>query len=266
MNFYFAFDEYTDVVSKEDAMKICHNVMNTMRTRTAVKEDIKITEMARQFFERTISVVGDDKTGLHQFILDFEAYAISMIQEADDRAEDRIRGVEEYLVLRRDTCGAKPSFSFFGLGLNLPEEVFEHPLMVSLTERAADLVAMTNDMHSYSLERARGLDGHNILTCIMHEHSLGLQDALDWLDGYAKKTIAKFLADRANLPSFGSADIDASVVEYIDRMARCVRGYDSWSYETVRYYGDRGLEVQQSRKITLMPKQTGYVTREELVV
>lgn len=121
-------------------------------------------------------------------------------------------------------------------------------------------------MHSYSLERARGLDGHNILTCIMHEHSLGLQDALDWLDGYAKTTIAKFLADRADLPSFGSADTDAAVVEYIDRMARCVRGYDSWSYETVRYYGDRGLEVQQSRKITLMPKQTGYVTREELVV
>jgi hypothetical protein len=163
MNFYFAFDEYTDVVSKEDAMKICHNVMETMRTRTAVQEDIKITEMARQyvpfwlapylqvnlivwvrFFERTISVVGDDTTGLHQFILDFEAYAASMIQEADDRAEDRIRGVEEYLVLRRDTCGAKPSFSFFGLGLNLPAEVFEHPLMISLTERASDLVAMTN--------------------------------------------------------------------------------------------------------------------------
>lgn len=120
-------------------------------------------------------------------------------------------------------------------------------------------------MHSYSLERARGLDGHNILTCIMHEHSLKLQDALYWLDEYAKETIAKFRADQANLPSFG-AEVDAAVVEYINRMARCVRGYDSWSYETVRYYGDRGLEVQKSRKITLMPKQTGYITREELAV
>ncbi|KAF5327419.1 hypothetical protein D9619_004694 [Psilocybe cf. subviscida] len=189
-----------------------------------------------------------------------------MIQEADDRAEDRIRGVEEYLVLRRDTCGAKPSFSFFGLGLNLPAEVFEHPLVISLTERAANLVAMTNDMHSYSLERARGLDGHNILTCIMYEHSLGFQNALFWLDEHAKQTIAKFQADRAELPSFGSVEVDAAVVEYINRMGRCVRGYDSWSYETVRYYGDQGLEVQKSRKFSLMPKQQGYVTREQLAV
>jgi hypothetical protein len=121
-------------------------------------------------------------------------------------------------------------------------------------------------MHSYSLERARGLDGHNILTCIMHEHSLTLQNALSWLDEYAKKTIAKFQADRADLPSFGSPEVDAAVAEYINRMARCVRGYDSWSYETVRYYGNRGLEVQKSRKISLMPKQKGYVTREELTV
>lgn len=121
-------------------------------------------------------------------------------------------------------------------------------------------------MHSYSLERARGLDGHNILTCIMHEHSLKLQDALYWLDEYAKETIDKFQEHRASLPSFGSAEVDAAIIEYINRMARCVRGYDSWSYETVRYYGDRGLEVQKSRQITLMPKQTGYITREELVV
>jgi hypothetical protein len=49
MSFYFAFDEHTDVVSKEDAMKICHTVIKTMRTCTAVKEIIKIAEMARQY-------------------------------------------------------------------------------------------------------------------------------------------------------------------------------------------------------------------------
>lgn len=74
-------------------------------TRTAGKDDIMITEMARQyvfihsisyvqmifilvsrFCNRIIGGVGDDKTSLHQFMLDFGAYAISMIQEADDRA------------------------------------------------------------------------------------------------------------------------------------------------------------------------------------
>ena len=39
---------------------------------------------------------------------------------------------------------------------------------------------------------------------------------------------------------------------YIDRVARCVCGYDAWSYETNRYYGDGddGLRVQESRRIT----------------
>jgi hypothetical protein len=120
-------------------------------------------------------------------------------------------------------------------------------------------------MHSYSLERAQGLDGHNILTRIMHEHSLKLQNVLYWLDEYAKITIVKFHKDRVNLPSFGP-EVDAAVVEYINRTARCIRDYDSWSYETVRYYGNRGLEVQQSKKITLMRKQKGYVTRDKFMV
>ena len=41
-------------------------------------------------------------------------------------------------------------------------------------------------------------------------------------------------------------------------------GYDTWSYETKRYYGDDGLNVQERRKITLLPRDSGYITREEL--
>jgi hypothetical protein len=89
-------------------------------------------------------LVGNDSEGVDHFIADFDAYAKSIIQEADDRVNERIRNVEEYFVLRRDTCGGKPSFSFFGLGLFIPKEVFDHPLMVSLTESATDLIAMTN--------------------------------------------------------------------------------------------------------------------------
>ena len=89
-------------------------------------------------------MVGDDTVAVEQFITDFDAYVKSVSQEADDRVYNRIRNVDDYFVLRRDTCGAKPSFSFFALGLNLPKAVFDHPLMESLIECAADLVAITN--------------------------------------------------------------------------------------------------------------------------
>jgi hypothetical protein len=45
--------------------------------------------------------------------------------------------------------------------------------------------------------------------------------------------------------------IDRAVMVYIDRVAWCVRGYDTWNYETNRYYGDDGLKVRECRHIYL---------------
>ena len=118
-------------------------------------------------------------------------------------------------------------------------------------------------MHSYRLERSRGLDGHNVISAIMEEYHLDLQQALYWLSGYASKTISNFLSNSHALPSWGEK-IDRAVRVYIDRVSRCVRGYDAWSYETNRYYGENGLKVQACRKITLLPPASGYITREQL--
>jgi hypothetical protein len=264
MNFYFAFDEYTDLATKDEAMKIARDVMDTFRN-TEIPSSNKITEMARQFFKRTVDVVGEDLPGIERFIADFDAYTGSVIQEADDRVEGHIRNVEDYFILRRDTCGAKPSFSFFGLGLNIPNEVFDNSLVISMVESATDLIAITNDMHSYGLEHSRGLDGHNVITAIMQEYHLNLQGALYWLSGYATKTISKFLSDRKNLPSWGPT-VDKALNEYFDRVGRCVRGYDVWSYETRRYYGKNGLKIQKTRRITLKPRDAAYLTRDQLQV
>ena len=120
-------------------------------------------------------------------------------------------------------------------------------------------------MHSYRLERSRGLASHNIVTAVMEEYHLDLQQALYWLSGYTSKTISSFLANSCTLPSWGSK-VDGAIKKYIDLVARCVRGYDTWSYETNRYYGDDGLRVQERRKVTLLPEApaSGYVSKEEL--
>lgn len=49
MNFYFAFDEYTDVASRDEAMQIAKGVMEVFRTRPSQPSSSKITEMARQY-------------------------------------------------------------------------------------------------------------------------------------------------------------------------------------------------------------------------
>ena len=47
MNFYFAFDEYTDVANKDEAMKIASDVMEIFKD-TETPSNNKITEMTRQ--------------------------------------------------------------------------------------------------------------------------------------------------------------------------------------------------------------------------
>jgi hypothetical protein len=100
-----------------------------------------------RFFQRTVSVVGEDPPAMERFIVDFDDYTKSIILEAEDRVANHQRTVNDYLVLRRDTCGAKPTFSFFGLGLNIPNAVFDNPIMISLIENATDLIAITNVSH-----------------------------------------------------------------------------------------------------------------------
>ena len=48
MNFYFAFDEYTDVANKTEASKIANDVMEVFRHREVQPSQGKITEMAQQ--------------------------------------------------------------------------------------------------------------------------------------------------------------------------------------------------------------------------
>jgi len=50
MNFYFAFDEYTDVANKAEARKIANDVMDAFRHREAGIHPShgKITAMAQQ--------------------------------------------------------------------------------------------------------------------------------------------------------------------------------------------------------------------------
>lgn len=103
----------------------------------------------------------------------------------------------------------------------------------------------------------------------MNEHNIDLQAALYWLAGYATRTVARFMSDRAKLPFYGP-ELDAAINTFIDRMGRCVRGCDAWSYETERYYGKNGLMVQNTRKAVLMQtgilgsRVGGYITKKQL--
>ena len=87
---------------------------------------------------------GEDLPGIERFISDFDDYLKSVVVETEDRVTGNLRTVNDYVILRRDTCGAKPTFSCLGLGLQIPNEVFENPLIICLLENAADFIFISN--------------------------------------------------------------------------------------------------------------------------
>jgi len=110
------------------------------------------------------------------------------------------------------------------------------------------------------MEKARGLELHNSVELVMNEQKVDVQSAIDWLERYAARVHDGFLDNVTRLPSWGE-DVDQRVKVYVDGLAQWVRGNDDWTFESGRYFGDKGLEVQKTRIMSLLPRTQGFVKR-----
>ena len=87
----------------------------------------------------------------------------------------------------------------------------------------------------------------------MDEKGVDLDGALDWVSEYHGQVLSEFQAQCRTLPSWGST-IDLKVKTYVERLAYFIRGIDCWAFETERYFGTKGVEVQRKRVVNLLPR------------
>jgi hypothetical protein len=87
----------------------------------------------------------------------------------------------------------------------------------------------------------------------MNEKGVDLDGALDWLAEYNRVVLSRFQAHYQMLPSWGP-DMDPIVTAFVERLAHWVRGLDCWSFESERYFGTEGTEIQKHRLVTLLPR------------
>lgn len=114
-------------------------------------------------------------------------------------------------------------------------------------------VFFRQDLLSYNKEQAVGDDEHNIVTIIMAQFGVGVQDAIDKAGELSREKMEKFNALYSLLPRWvGPVDLD--VQRLVDGMAQCVSGVLHWSYESHRYFGSRGMVVKRTRTLRLLPK------------
>jgi hypothetical protein len=87
----------------------------------------------------------------------------------------------------------------------------------------------------------------------MNEKGVDLDGALDWVEEYHGQVLSEFQAQYRVLPSWGPV-VDLSVKTYVEGLACFVRGIDCWAFETERYFGTKGREIQRQRIVDLLPK------------
>ncbi|KAJ7121824.1 terpenoid synthase [Mycena crocata] len=254
MNFFFIIDEYSDVADTDGARVQADIIMHALRNPNLPRPEGEWIggEVARQFWLNAIRIA--TPTAQRRFIDAFQLYMDSVVQQAEDRTEHHIRGIDEYFEVRRDTIGAKPSFAINEIWMNIPDEVMENEHIVTLTGASIDMLIIGNDLCSYNVEQARGDDGHNLVTIVMHALGLDLNAALLWISDLHDKLVDRFLHAYQQIPHFSDPELDAQVSEYVDGLGNWVRGNDVWSFESERYFGTKGLEIQATRVVKLLPK------------
>lgn len=113
---------------------------------------------------------------------------------------------------------------------------------------------IVQDLLSYNKEQAVGDDEHNIVTVIMKQFHMGIQEAINKAGELSEMKMEFFYTLSQQIPHcVGPADLD-DVQRLVDGMARCVSGVMHWSYESQRYFGTHGPEVKRTRILHLLPK------------
>ncbi|KAG7291137.1 hypothetical protein NEMBOFW57_001148 [Staphylotrichum longicolle] len=142
--------------------------------------------------------------------------------------------------------------------MEIPDNIREHPTLIELETMASDLIIISNDVLSYNKEQAVGDDEHNIITVIMKQFDLDVQEAMDKAGEIVRQRIEGFNVLYQQLPRYvGPVDLD--VQKLVDGIANCVSGNLHWSYESQRYFGTRGPTVRETRIVGLLPKADGSI-------
>lgn len=88
------------------------------------------------------------KSSAERFIRNFDIYTDAVRREAIDRDEGRIRNISDYFDLRRGTIGVHPSYDYYLLQDDIPDEYVDHPDVQRLAVAAVDMTILANVGHA----------------------------------------------------------------------------------------------------------------------
>nr|BCX55498.1 sesquiterpene synthase [Phanerodontia chrysosporium] len=251
VNLLFTIDEISDEQNGNDALATGMSVWNTMKDDN-YDDGTVLCRMTKDFKKRFFPYAGPATT--RRFLKHTEDYVLGFAREAELREKNVVLSLAAYDPLRRENSAVRYCFGLFGylLGMDLPDEIFEHPLYMEMHLAAVDMVCWANDVYSYDMEQSMGHLTNNILTVLQREKNIDLQAASDYVGVHFKELADKFEANKALLPSFGK-ELDDVVAHHIMAMEAWVAGNLEWSFGTRRYFGKNHMKVRETLVVELSP-------------
>nr|WDV18262.1 sesquiterpene synthase [Ganoderma sinense] len=254
MHLLYIADEYTDAESAAGVQEISSIILDALHNPDTPRPEGEsvIGEMTKEWWARVRAVATPQ--AIKHFLTAMEDYLGAVGEQAEDRDKLAIRDVDSYLAARRYDSAVVACFMPGELYLSIPDEAFYHPAVKQLQDASTELVVLDNDVASYNREQATGHGKWNILSVAMHQFGLDLHGATEWVAQHHKEVEARFFDALARLPSFGPA-VGAELQEYVACVAAWPRGNDCWRFESERYFGKKGGEVQKTRRVPLLAKR-----------
>ncbi|EJD04498.1 terpenoid synthase [Fomitiporia mediterranea MF3/22] len=250
----FALDEFTDL-QDQDGAKATSDIFVNALNGVSGNDNSPIALFTKDFMARLSRIASPEVR--ERFVTHCSAYIDACTREAGWRATNKIPSFEEYTHLRRDNGGAQTTFDLIeavlGVTLRVPADVFEDPNFQLLHCSMNDMICLANDIYSYPMEIADGIEQVNAITTIKHEKAISPQEAVDFVTDHYKKLIEIVDSCKQNIRSFGP-EVDDAIHKYIYGMEQQVYGYIVWCFSTPRYFGKECEEVRHTLTMKVMQR------------
>ncbi|KAJ7058082.1 isoprenoid synthase domain-containing protein [Mycena amicta] len=249
--YLFFLDEISDDLDMKDNISVAHVILNSLVHPNTYHVPARVAIMAKDLIRRLSRTATPGVQ--HRFIETFGYFFQSVEDQTHHRLTKTIPTLDEYIRLRRDTSACKLCWVVieWAHNLDIPDEAIHHPVIYGLGEAVNDLVAWSNDLYSYSVERSKG-DNHNMIAVVMHHQGLDLVAAAEFVGEMCKESIDRFKALRKRVPSWGEP-IDSHVKRYVQGLADWIVGITYWSFTSERYFGKALKTVRDTKRVQLLP-------------
>jgi Terpene synthase family 2, C-terminal metal binding len=160
-----------------------------------------------------------------------------------NEATGRMPDLSEYLAMRLGSSGGPPTLALLEIanGREVPGREMDSPVVRALTEMAALIAALDNDLHSYRKEAEEAHSGQNIVNVLMHHEHCSLEQAVTRAVAIRDRMMTRFLRLRQDTLRQASGDLAC----YLECLGHAIRGNIDWAARVPRYFAPNATLGEQ---------------------